>query len=99
MNRTAHQIAKGVMNHAVPGDTAVAEKNRRHDQQSIVSAAAAGPFVTGVSRRVVDQLATQRSENRQSLLDDRFPFRSSTGIVAITHAGSAFLNGLTLTAW
>ncbi len=86
------------MNHAVPGDTAVAEKSRRNDQQAIVSTAATGTFVTGVSRRVVDQLATQRSQHRQSLLDDRFPVGSSTGIVAITHAGSAFLNGLTLTA-
>ncbi len=86
------------MNHTVSGDTAVAEKNRRNDQQAIVSAAATGTFVAGVSRRVVDQLATQRSENRQSLLDDRFPVGSSTSIVAIAHAGSAFLNGLTLTA-
>ena len=87
------------MNHAVPGDTAVAEKNRRHDQQSIVSAAAAGPFVTGVSRRVVDQFATLRKQHGQALLDDRFALGSRSGRILIAHAGSAFLNGLTLTAW
>ena len=60
---------------------------------------ALGALVTGLSCRVVDQLATQRRENRQALLDDRFPVGSGSGMLAITHAGSAFLKGLTLTAW
>jgi len=46
------------MNHAVPGDTAVADEGGRYDQQAVVRAAATGPFVTGVPSRVVDQLAT-----------------------------------------
>ena len=87
------------MNHAVPGDTAVPEKSRRNNQQAIVGAAATGTFVTGVSSRVVDQFATLRNQHRQSLLDDRFPLGSRSGCVLIAHAGSAFLNGLTLTAW
>ena len=87
------------MNQAVPGDTAMADKSRRNDQQAIVSAAIAGAFVTGMSSRVVDQLATQRSEIRQSFPDQCFPFCSSTCSLLIAHAGSAFLNGLTLTAW
>jgi len=87
------------MNHAVPGDTAVTEKGRRNNQQAIVGAAAAGTFVTGVSSRVVDQFATLRKQGGQSLLDDRFPLGSRTVCVLIAHAGSAFLNGLTLTAW
>lgn len=84
------------MNHAVPGDTAVTEKGRRNNQQAIVGAAAAGTFVTGVSSRVVDQFATLRKQHGQALLDDRFPLG---GRILIAHAGSAFLNGLTLTAW
>ncbi len=87
------------MNHAVPGDTAVTEKGRRNNQQAIVGAAAAGTFVTGVSSRVVDQFATLRKQHGQALLDDRFALGSRSGRILIAHAGSAFLNGLTLTAW
>ncbi len=87
------------MNHAVPGDTAVADKSGRNDQQAIVRAATTRPFVTGVSSRVVDQLATEWCQNRQPLLDDPFPVGRSTGSVLIAHAGRAFLNGLTETDW
>lgn len=78
-------------------DSAMTCKTRSNDQQAIVATAAARPFVTGVPSRVVDNFDALGCQYRESLPDDRFAVVD--GGLPIAHAGSAFLNGLTVTAW
>lgn len=86
------------MNDAVTSQTALASESGGDYQQAIVPATAFGTFVPGMARRVVDQFGTNRLQNREPLLNDRFTAGGSSGL-RTAHAGSTFLNGLTVTAW
>ncbi len=79
------------------GETRLAGKSGRNDQQAIVFAATAGACVAGVPGRVIDQFQTDRRQNCEPLLNDRDDVSSIGGGWRFSHAGSAFLNGLTIT--
>ena len=99
MNTAAHQIAECFVNHAVADQAFLAGKIRRDDQQPIVTAATLGALMTSVPRRIVDQFQANRRQDGESLADDRLAVGGKTGALRIAHAGRAFLNGLTVTAW
>ena len=79
------------------GETRLTGKSGRDDLQAIVPAATAGACMAGVPGRVVDQFQTDRRQNCEPLLNDRGDVCSIHRGRGITHAGSTFLNGLTIT--
>ncbi len=79
------------------GETRLTGKSGGDDQQAIVSAATSGACMAGVHGRVVDQFQTDRRQNCEPLLNDRGDVSSIGGGWRFSHAGSAFLNGLTIT--
>ncbi len=98
MNTGAQEVAKRVMEQAVTRQTALAGERGRDDQQAKMTTTAFGAGVAGVPRGVVDHLQAKRLKNAESLLNDCLNLCSSADSARVTHAGSTFLNGLTVTA-
>lgn len=82
----AHQVADRVINQAVAGDRGLAGKHRGDDVQNEV-AAIPGTGMAGVTVRLVFDGNRFRLQYGEALAQQ---FKR-------THAGSAFLNGLTTT--
>ena len=97
MNPVGQQVAESGMNQAVATQPCLPGKNLRDDQQAVMPAAAADAGVTGVFRRIVDQFETNRRQGGESLANDCAKVGRFGAGRGITHAGSTFLNGLTLT--
>ena len=93
MDFTLHQIAKGFVHQSMAGDGRSSGELGRDDQQAIVSATTLGARVPGVLGRVVNELELYGIESGQTFAQQVFDCRDS-----LIHAGSTFLNGLTLTA-
>lgn len=89
MDRATHQITGSIINHAMAGDCVFAHKRRGDDIDMVVAAAAAGAGVSGMQMRVVTDGQRGRLQDRQALT------QQFDGVA--THAGRAFLNGLTVT--
>lgn len=90
------EIAKRLIDGTMARQVRLTGESGRHDQQAIMPTAAACASVTGVPRRVVDQLEASRRQGRQAPANDRF----ETALLItrgewLAHAGKAFLNGLT----
>lgn len=97
MNPALQQIAKCLVNQAVPGQRRLAGESGRDDQQTVMPATASRACVARVPGRVVDQFQANWREQRQALANDCFDIGNIPGDWRFTHAGSTFLNGLTVT--
>ena len=97
MNPSAQQVTERRMDQAVTSEARLTGEGVGDDQQAIVPAAALGAGVAGVPGGIVDQLQADRCEHRQALLNDRRDGGRAAGGGRRVHAGSTFLNGLTLT--
>lgn len=102
MNPLTHEVAKRIVDHAMTGQTTLAGKGWRNNQQTIVSTAAFGTLMTGVARRIVDQLDAIRRQHGEALMDQCLAVALDVvdgGERRFAHAGKTFLNGLTVTDW
>ncbi len=97
MDFTTHQFAKGVVDKSVADQGRFSGKFCRDDEQAVVTAAASGPIMPGVFRRIVNQFKAKRIEFREPFAQNRFEIAESFARLRLVHAGKAFLNGLTVT--
>lgn len=89
MNRSAHQITGCIIDQPMAGDGVFAGKDLGDDVDMVMPAAAASAGMASVQMRVVTDgecVGVERSEA---------PLQFDDGLA--THAGSTFLNGLTVT--
>ncbi len=89
MDWAAHQITGSIINQAMAGDGVFAGKNHGDDVDMVMAAAITGAGMAGMQVRVVADGQGCRLQHAQALAE-QFDRRAA-------HAGSAFLNGLTVT--